>query len=102
MALDPKKRWTQEATFLDRLERMSTIRLAGLRELKLDQAVATSVFRDGDEFYCALMGKRGKRVLVTRLNAVAAVTMALAILRGAEALFPGELEMEDEALSPAH
>jgi hypothetical protein len=81
---------------------MSTIRLAGLRKLKLDQVVAASVFRDGHEFYCALMGKRSNRATMIRMNAVSAVTMALAILRGAEALFPGELEMEAETSPSAH
>ena len=50
--------------------------------------------RDGDDIYLAAINEGHKNVARLRINAVAALNMALNVLEALKEVFPGTLEIE--------
>jgi hypothetical protein len=93
MPMSPKKRAALETKMTDHLNRVR-ISPTGIRNAGAAERVAVKVMRDGEDIYLAAIDEGPKNVAGLRINAVAALNMALNVLEALKEIFPGTLQIE--------
>lgn len=100
MAMDPLKRAKLEADLLDHMRRTRSINVETIVNGKPVEYVAARSYIQGEMVYFAAMDEGPDEIFVFKMNAVAAVAMAIHVLEIAQSLFPDSVELNVQLTPP--